>query len=330
MAPRTAESQTAGPHAAGAWSTRVATLGIGLEVALSGLARREASVGDHRVVYLDSRSPAPAGDGIPMVMVHGFGGDKLNWVRYAKHLTRRRRTVIPDLPGFGESDRLPGTTYSIDNQVTWLAAFLDGLGIRRFHLVGNSMGGHIGTRFAARFPDRVETLVLHAPAGTDGAGPPWDITKIERGRHPLKVFSPEDFDSMLRCVFVKPPLLIGPVRRFFAARAIANQPFNEKIFHDITPREGGNDVVDALLPSIAAPTLVLWGDTDRLLDCSHARTYERLMPNARAIVLRDCGHMPMAERPRDTARMTIEFLDSTRGQAALSPARRPEAVPSHG
>jgi len=282
-----------------------------LELALSGLVERRIMAGGHEIVYLDQRNGRGPGDrGVPIVMLHGFGGDRFNWIRYARHLTEWHRVVIPDLPGFGDSSRDPLATYSIENQTTWLADFLDAVGIEKLHLAGNSMGGHIATHFAARFPHRVETLILHAPAGTEGAGPPWDLAKIERGRHPMKIYTSNDFDELMRWVFVKPPLMVGPIRRYFAARAIASQPFLEKVFADIMQRDEGNALVEPLLPAMAAPTLIIWGNRDRLLDCAEASTYQRLMPNARVFILSDCGHLPMAERPRETARLTRDFLQS--------------------
>lgn len=293
----------------GASTSRVVEWGLLLELALSRLVRRRIDVGGHRIAYLDRRSfSSRATDALPIVMLHGLGGDKLNWVRYARHLTRRYRTVIPDLPGFGDSSRNPGLTHSIDNQADWLAAFLDALGIQRAHVAGNSMGGHVATRFAVRHPERVATLILHAPAGTAGAGPPYDRAGMRHGQHPLEVHSPEDFDTMMRWIFVRPPLLVGPVYRYFAARAVAERPFSEKVFQDIQDRERGNALVEPSLPGLAMPTLVIWGDTDRLLDCGQAGIYERLMPDAKAVVLERCGHLPMAERPRETARLTRGFL----------------------
>lgn len=295
--------------------------GMQIELALSGLAERRIVAGDHEIVYLDHRTRGGPGDhGVPIVMLHGFGGDRFNWIRYARHLTEWHRVVIPDLPGFGDSARDQQATYSIENQTTWFAEFLDAVGIDRLHLAGNSMGGHIATHFAARFPHRVETLILHAPAGTEGAGPPWDLAKLERGRHPMKIYTSKDFDELMRWIFVKPPLMVGPVRRFLAARAIANQPFLQKVFADIMQPDEGNALVEPLLPAMTAPTLIIWGNRDRLLDCDEAGTYQRLMPNARVFILRDCGHLPMAERPRQTARLTRDFLEAT------CKARRPASL----
>jgi abhydrolase domain-containing protein 6 len=320
MAIPTASAEAGGKFA---W---MAELGIRVEVAASGLIKRELALPEHRIVYFDTRSPPAPSSDVPIVMLHGFAGDKLHWVRYARHLTSRYRVIIPDLPGFGESDWHQHLVYSTRNQAGWLESFLDALGIAKAHIAGNSMGGHIATHFAIRAPERVQSLLLFAPAGTEGAGPPWDETKFRPGEHPLKVYSVEDYDEMLRCVFVKQPMLIGPVRRYFAVQAVARQPYNQKIFGDITVREAGNELVEPMLPSMTMPTLVVWGDTDRLLDCGQARLYETLMPDARAIVIRRCGHIPMAEQPQRTARASLNFLQSVRRRSRIEAV---ELTPSH-
>jgi abhydrolase domain-containing protein 6 len=260
-------------------------------------------------------------------MLHGFGGDKLNWVRYARYLTPHYRVIIPDLPGFGESDRHPHLVYSTRNQAAWLEALLDALAIPQAHVAGNSMGGHIATHFAVRAPQRVATLLLFAPAGTEGAGPPWDEAKIEPGHHPVKIHCIEDFDRLMRWAFVKPPRLIGPMRRYFAMQAVANQPFNKKIFGDITVRGAGNELVEPMLSSMRTPALVVWGDTDRMLDCGQARVYQALMPDAQVIVLAQCGHLPMTEQPRKAARASLEFLQSVRRRSAGATGREGNLPP---
>jgi abhydrolase domain-containing protein 6 len=316
---------TASPDAGGRFSW-MAELGIRIEIAASGLIKRELALPEHRIVYLDTRSPPTQSDDVPIVMLHGFAGDKLNWVRYARHLTSRYRVVIPDLPGFGESDWHPHLVYSVRNQAAWLGSFLDALGIPKAHIAGNSMGGHIATHLAISGPERVETLLLFAPSGTEGAGPPWDETKFEPGQHPIKTYSIKDFDDFMRWLFVKQPTLIGPLRRYLAMHAIARRPYNQKIFGDINVREAGNELVEPMLPSMNMPTLVVWGDTDRMLDCGQARLYETLMPDARAIVLPQCGHMPMVEQPYHTASASLDFLQSVRRR---SRGEAVEPTPSH-
>jgi pimeloyl-ACP methyl ester carboxylesterase len=109
-------------------------------------------------------------------------------------------------------------------------------------------------------------------------------------------------------------------------QAIARRPYNHKIFRDINECEVGNELVEPMLPSMSMPTLVVWGETDRVLDGGQARLYETLMPDARAIVLPQCGHIPMAEQPHHTAHASLDFLQSVRRR---SRGEAVEPTPSH-
>jgi pimeloyl-ACP methyl ester carboxylesterase len=127
---------------------------IGLQRKAAKLAVKSAVVGDHIIVYSEG------GTGETILMVHGFGGNKDNWLRFAKFFTPQYHVIIPDLPGYGESTRLQDARYNIMAQVERLNAFCKGLGISQFHMVGNSMGGNISGNYAAKYPEMVKTLAL--------------------------------------------------------------------------------------------------------------------------------------------------------------------------
>ncbi len=121
---------------------------IGLQRKAAKLTVKSAVVGDHTIVYSEG------GTGETIIMVHGFGGNKDNWLRFAKFFTPQYHVIIPDLPGYGESTRLEDARYNIMAQVERLNAFFKGLGISQFHMVGNSMGGNISGNYAAKYPER--------------------------------------------------------------------------------------------------------------------------------------------------------------------------------
>src|SRR5688572_28862600 len=125
---------------------------------LASVKEHDAHAAGHRWRYYDG------GAGEPVVLVHGFAGMKENWLQLARELSSRR-VVMPDLPGWGESERRDGEDYRVEAQVDRLAAFLDALSLERVDLVGHSMGGHIAGLFAARHPERVKTLTLVSTAG---------------------------------------------------------------------------------------------------------------------------------------------------------------------
>lgn len=255
--------------------------------------------GGHDLVYLDR------GSGEPMLLVHGFGGDKDNFTLLARHIPDRYRPVVLDLPGFGESARHPGDSYDVRTQAARLLDFVDAVALPRFHLAGNSMGGHIAARFAIDHPERVLSVMLINAAGVTSPQPSEFALALKRGQNPLLVATVEDFDRVMALTFVKPPPIPSFLKHYFAERAVVSRAFNDKIFADLRQRP---DPLEGELSKLRPSTLVLWGDTDRIIDVSAAQVFAGGIPGAQLAVLKDCGHVPMIERPEETAQRYLTFL----------------------
>lgn len=274
------------------------TLAQGLERRRAGLAEAVVEVANHRIVYL------AGGAGDHLLLLHGFGADKDNWVRVARYLTPHFHVIAPDLPGFGESTRDPKARYAIDDQVQRLHAFVEALGLGTFHLGGNSMGGNIAGIYAARYPSEIKSLWLLAPAGVTTAQTSELATRLAAGENPLLVDSVEEFDRLLDFAFVTPPYIPRSVKQYLATQAIAQRAFNEKIFQDLvaSPRP-----LEPALQGFAAPTLIMWGDTDRILHVSGAAILVGLVQNGRLAILEHTGHVPMIEKPQESAQQFLHF-----------------------
>ena len=259
---------------------------------------RRIRAGDHDIVYLDG------GRGEPLVLLHGFAANKDYWPAVAKFLVPHFRVIAPDVPGFGESARHPELRYAVDDQVERLRAFVQQLGLGPFHLAGNSMGGHLAAAYAARYPQDLKSLWLLAPAGVETAEPSELQGMIMRGDNPLLVRDAAGYERLLRLCVARPRYVPGPFLRCLAARAVAEGPFNAKIFADWLAKPAW---LEARVEGLKVPTLVLWGDEDRLLHVSGAAILGRLIPGSRVVVMRATGHVPMLERPRETAQHFLEF-----------------------
>lgn len=273
-----------------------------VETHLAGLSNQLVTAGELDFAYYDGGPKL----GETIVMVHGFGADKDNWLRMVRHFSGRYHVVVPDLPGFGESSR-PTGSYDVGTQAERLADFIQALGVGKVHLVGNSMGGHIVALYAARYPDRVRSLALFDNAGVTAPHKSELFDLLEQGRpNPLVVTRVSDYDRLMDFVFVDPPVLPAPLKRYLADRAIANQVHYEAVFQQLVQRY---IPLEPELPKIQAPTLLLWGDKDRVLDVSSLDVMKPLIPHASTVVMKDCGHAPMIERPAETARRYQAFLD---------------------
>jgi len=274
---------------------------IGLQRKAAKLTVKSAVVGDHTIVYSEG------GTGETILMVHGFGGNKDNWLRFAKLITPQYHVVIPDLPGYGESTRRQDAHYNIMAQVERLNAFCKELGISQFHIVGNSMGGNISGNYAAKYPETVKTLALFDASGVKSSIQSERERLIEKGFNPMIVHSRADFDRYLKFIFVNPPAIPPIAKRVFAEQAATDKSKNERLFQDMLI---DNFELEDNLSRISQSTFILWGDTDRVVDVSSVSIFERIR-NHKKVIMKDCGHVPMIERPEETASLYLEFLKSS-------------------
>jgi len=277
---------------------------VKLEIFQSGLKRDRLELSGHEISYLKSKTYNAKR---PMLMIHGFGGDSLNFVRYARAFGKGRCCLIPDLLGHGQSDRPWDFRYSVEAHAEKLIQLMDKLSFLEFDVVGNSLGGHIALFLAQEYPDRVKSMMLFAPAGLKREKNHWDLDRLKRGQHPLKIFNRADFDQMISNVFVKTPFMPWPMKQVFADYSITNQPLLEKQWLDLRHGSEGNPEMETFLPKMYMPSLIIWGDRDRLLPVKDAEIFSRLMPKVEVHVLENCGHLPMAERPHSMAVLSRVF-----------------------
>ncbi len=271
-----------------------------MERSRAGLARKEIALADGtRIVYLEG------GHGAPLVLVHGFGADKDNFTRVARYLTPHYRVIALDLVGFGESTHRDDVDYHYAAQAARVHDFTQALGLARFDLGGNSMGGGIAMSLAAQHPQEVASLWLIDCAGI-AAAPPSELARIvtTTGANPLIIAKESDFPAFLKFVMSDPPYIPGPVMNVMARERMANEPLERQVFLQIA-----TDSVDAAVKGLATPTLIVWGDEDRALAAGTVPVLQALLPNAQAVVMPHVGHAPMIERPQQSADDYLRFRD---------------------
>ncbi len=264
----------------------------------AGFSKKSVQIGDHKIAYLEG------GKGETIVLLHGFADAKDSWVRFARPLVKKYHVVIPDLPGFGDSSRIPSAVYDTGNQINRLSEFFEKLGVKPFHVVGNSLGGYLAGMYAAEYPSDVLSLCLMDTAGIANIESSDYEKSILQGVNPLIVETPEDYDRMLNFVFVTPPVIPGRIKKYLTEQSIKNREFNKKIFGEAYP----GSQLEARLPDIKARTLVLWGDTDRIFPAANVRVIKQGIPGAKVVVMKNCGHVPMSERPEEASDHYLTFL----------------------
>ncbi|MCW2969117.1 MAG: alpha/beta hydrolase fold protein [Solirubrobacterales bacterium] len=251
-----------------------------------------------------------------VVFVHGLAGSWPNWLEQLPVLAADHRVIALDLPGFGHSP-MPREEISISGYARLLDRVLDQLQIDAAAIVGNSMGGFIDAELAIAFPQRVERLVLVSAAGISTYADPRTTRALPTLRHLERtlaagaawVASKSDAvaarrrlrEATLNLVVAHP----GRLPAALAAEQIrgAGKPG----FLQALQALAGYDVRDRL-PEIACPTLIVWGERDRLISVRDADVFEELIPNARKVVFADTGHMAMLERPAEFNALLEDFL----------------------
>lgn len=277
-----------------------------LERQIAGLSSEQLEVANLSIHYYEG---GPS-DAETLLMIHGFGANKDNWLRFARHFTERYHVIALDLPGFGDSSQ-PHASYDVGSQVERVMAFTQALGIKKLHLIGNSMGGHISALYAARYPEQVLSVALFDNAGVTAPQKSELAERLEHGdRNPLIVKEPEDFNRLLDFVFVEAPSLPTVLKDYLAEQAIAQRDHYEMIFDHLRNRY---IPLEPELPKIQAPTLLLWGDKDKVLDVSSIQVMQPLLRKPSVVIMENCGHAPMIERPEETAHHYQAFLDSVDG-----------------
>ncbi len=270
----------------------------------AGLETHSLNVDSHLISYLEG------GQGEVLLMIHGFGADKDNWQRIAGSFTDSYRVIAPDLPGFGDSSVPADLRFDVESQATRLIAFAEALELGPMHLVGNSMGGQIAAVLAARRPDLVTSLALFDPLGVEqepGVSPSATMRRLESGEVILLPGNRQAFDDMLGLMFYKAPWVPGALVRHYSNKWIARQDLLARVFSDITTHYVA---LAPLSATLSAPTLILWGANDEILPAGGARILQQAIARNRVVIIPECGHLPMLEKPRVTAAHYRAFLDS--------------------
>jgi len=260
----------------------------------------QLKVDDFRMNYVDQ------GQGMTVLLIHGFPLDRTIWEPQAQALTGKYRVVMPDLRGHGLSQATP-PPYSMDTYVADLIALLDHLDIRRVVVGGLSMGGYVTLAFYRKHPDRVSGLILantkagpDTPEGKTGRDDMAELARREGAKAVAEKLLPRLFAPM---TYENNKSLVDQVRRMMEA----------------TPVEGIVGALNAMrdrpdstpwLSQVRVPSLVVAGQEDTLIPVAESQKMAEQIPGARLAVVPGAGHLSSLEQPEAVTRALREFLES--------------------
>jgi pyruvate dehydrogenase E2 component (dihydrolipoamide acetyltransferase) len=253
-------------------------------------------VGGKNIQYLKMGE----GEGPPLLLLHGFGGDINIWVFNQEALSADRTVYALDLPGHGGSTKDVGEG-DLASLVDVVAGFMDSQGIEKAHIFGHSMGGAVAGSFAIKHPERVQSLALIASAGL---GEEINGDYIEGF---IAANRRKEMRNALKLLFADEELvnrqLVNDVMKF--KRLDGVDEALRKIADKLFPGGKQADVPD--ISGVEVPMLVVWGAEDKIVPVAHA---QNVPEGARVEVLDATGHMPQMEAAGQTNRLIGEFLDS--------------------
>ncbi|MES2490850.1 MAG: alpha/beta fold hydrolase [Pseudomonadota bacterium] len=281
----------------------------------TGMRRHVTEVDGHKVVWMEGGNAK----GEAVVLLHGFTSSKENWLLMAPFLLSRFHVYAPDLPGWGESQFIHDADYSMDAQVARVAEWAKKHVKAPAHVVGSSMGGAVAGLLAARHPELVETLTLMNSAGVRGANAsPFEQGLLE-GKNGLIARTFADvmqlFESVVERNRMAITLALAPAMYgdFVNRRSVNLHLFSHLVGRTPSEKLPGID-------AIKVPTLVLWGEQDRILDVSCADAIAAVLPHAEVKRLNRVGHLPMIEVPGVTARRLRGFWHRNAAAVPLAQA----------
>ena len=246
-----------------------------------------------------------AGHGSPILLLHGLFAQKEQWDALLCLLSASGyQAIAPDLPGYGQSTGFPLADYKLENQAERLHQFANALGLTRFDLAGNSMGGAIGALYARAHPQQVRSLAfIGAPMGVVGWGK-GVREAIYRGVNPFIPTDASQLDTEMSLLFVKPPVIPE------ATKAAVAKGYDEQNRHYQQVWNIVNLYGDVLghCPKSQLPTLILWGQDDAIFPEEGIDRLGHCYVRAKRIRLPNAGHLPQLEAPEKTAGIYLQFL----------------------
>ena len=267
------------------------------------LEKKSVQAGDTRWVYYEG------GQGPTIVLLHGFAANKEVWLPVAPLLTAHFHVVIPDLPGWGESSRIPGASYNIDNQAERLNDFIQTLHLQHSVIVGHSMGGAIAGVYAAEHPQDVAELALVDSFGLQFKENAFAKQALS-GKNIFDYNDRAGFLSANAWAFEHVPHIPGRFIDVFVQENIKNRAFIDKTFNEL--RENSQILsLQTRLDKLSMPVLGMWCHDDKIIDLSALESLRTGLSHAPSIstsILNGCNHMPQMEKPQAFAQVLTSFI----------------------
>ncbi len=275
---------------------------------------RYIKIGNIKARYLTAGESGP-----PLVLVHGLGASAEIWNDNIQPLARTHRVYVPDLIGFGQTDK-PDINYSPFDFLVFLHDFISALSLEKTSLAGLSLGGGIVLLYTLEYQGKVDKLVLVDSAGLGREiALPLRLGSISFLSRWFKMSKPMMGSFMKRLVYDPDVITDGLVDLYYdllrqpdAMRTVS------RVLSSVANLAGAKkDVLVYIrdrLPAITSPTLIVWGREDRVIPLKHGIYGHEQIRGSRLHVFEQCGHIPNLEKPAEFNRLVLDFLGEGSGE----------------
>ncbi len=255
------------------------------------------------------------GKGPTIILLHGLFADKEQWNGLMCQISKAGyRAIAPDLPGYGSSTGFTVEQYALERQVELIHEWINTLKIDTFDLAGSSMGGAIAFLYKHQYPQQVRSLAfIGSPLGVIG----WANSvrnAIYQGINPFIPITTKQFDREIRLLFVNPPQIPDSVK----VEKVKDYMTRNRHYQQIWDIVNLYDDVLCQSSSIQAPTLIIWGEDDRVYDIIGASKLQSCIPNSKLLKLPKAGHLLLVENADAAASTYVDFLQSNARSSTLS------------
>jgi pimeloyl-ACP methyl ester carboxylesterase len=236
-----------------------------------------------------------AGQGAPLLFLHGGGGAPV-WLPFMESLAQRFDVIVPEHPGYGGSDT-PDWLDNVGDLAYFYHDVIEALGLTKVHLVGTSLGGWVAAEIAVRSCERLATLTLSSAVGIHVRGvPKGDLFMWSREQLIRNLYHDQKLADAALAQPVTDAALMAYAKNQLASAKLG---WNPRLH---------NPHLHKWLHRISVPTLLIWGDDDKLVPLPHGPAYAALVPGARLHVIDRCGHVPHVERPDEFVKVVTDFI----------------------
>lgn len=238
-----------------------------------------------------------------LVLVHGLGASAERWNTVIPNFAKHYHVIVPDLIGFGYSDK-PVVDYTPDFFSVFLGKFFDVLGIKRPNMIGSSLGGQIAAEYASVNPNNLEKLILVSPSGMMKQSTPALDAYITAALYPNEQSAKNAFEMMESSGNEVDDVIVeGFIKRM-------QLPNAKLAFMSTVLGLKNSEIITSKLHTIHSPTLIIWGSKDPVIPIQYAESFVSSIKDCRFYRMDGCGHTPYVQDPNTFSSIVLEFLSS--------------------